>query len=50
MIHTIYHDSDGGVYCYDSDGNDLPYPKEWPATVGNVRIFARCRGINYRAG
>ena len=47
MVSSLYHDSDGSVYCYDAEGKDVPYPATWPATIGDVSTFARTRGIRF---
>lgn len=49
-IHTIYHDSDESVYCFDKDENDVPYLDSWPEIIGDVQLFCRARDINYRYG
>lgn len=47
-VTAIFHDNDGSVYCYDKDGNDVPYPDSWPLRIGDVRTFCRERNITYK--
>jgi len=47
-IASVFHDSDGSVYCFDKNDNDINYPKHWPVYIANVKTFCKERGITYK--
>lgn len=47
-VHSAYLDSDGSLFLYDKDGNDIEgWPKGWPEHIVSVREFLEARQIHY---